>query len=167
MTLALTGVLVAPRRWRGLLALIGSGLAVGVSYSMLMLSWHLPSDVLGGFLVAATWMSLAVAALRAAGARWPARSGREAVARAGRRLPSMTPLVWAVVLMGSALLAALRALDADIMHGRTAFLAGALLIAALAWALAAGLAAVLGARGSSPGSDPAPTGAPRRRWPTG
>jgi len=39
----------------------------------LILAWHMPSDVLGGYLVAALWTALAVAALRAADRRWPAR----------------------------------------------------------------------------------------------
>jgi membrane-associated phospholipid phosphatase len=38
-----------------------------------MLAWHMPSDVLGGYLVASLWMALAVAALRGADRRWPPR----------------------------------------------------------------------------------------------
>jgi membrane-associated phospholipid phosphatase len=36
-----------------------------------MLAWHMPSDVLGGYLVATFWTALAVAAVRAADRRWP------------------------------------------------------------------------------------------------
>ncbi|MGI8558727.1 MAG: phosphatase PAP2 family protein, partial [Solirubrobacteraceae bacterium] len=82
MMIALCAVLVAPPALRPLAALLGTGLAVGVSYSILVLGWHFPSDVLGGFLVAGTWTSAAVAILWGAEARWPARSGREAVRRA-------------------------------------------------------------------------------------
>ncbi len=52
MMVALAAVLVAPRALRPLVALLGTGLAIGVSYSILVLGWHFPSDVLGGFLVA-------------------------------------------------------------------------------------------------------------------
>ena len=37
---------------------------LAVSVSLLMLAWHMPSDVIGGWFVAAFWMSLSVAALR-------------------------------------------------------------------------------------------------------
>jgi membrane-associated phospholipid phosphatase len=64
MTLALCAVLVAPRALRAVTALVAGALAVGVGYGVLVLHWHYPSDVLGGFLVAGLWASLAVAALR-------------------------------------------------------------------------------------------------------
>jgi membrane-associated phospholipid phosphatase len=86
MALALCAVLVAPPRWRPTLAVVGAGIAVAVSYALLTLGWHYPSDVLGGYLVAAVWMSGALAALWAAGERWPARSGREAAVRWGAAL---------------------------------------------------------------------------------
>ena len=85
MMVALSAVLVSPPVLRPLAALLGSALAVAVSCSMLILTRHYPSDVLGGFLVAGTWMSLTIALLwsskrrrvpqrgadeGAAGARW-------------------------------------------------------------------------------------------------
>lgn len=63
MTLALCAVLVAPPALRGAAAVLGGAFAVGVGYAVLVLGWHYPSDVLGGFLVAGLWTSLAVAAL--------------------------------------------------------------------------------------------------------
>jgi membrane-associated phospholipid phosphatase len=86
MALALCAVLVTPPRWRPTAAVLGAGLAVGVAYALLTLGWHYPSDVLGGYLVAALWTSLALAGLAAADARWPARTGREAAARWGAAL---------------------------------------------------------------------------------
>jgi membrane-associated phospholipid phosphatase len=65
MALAMCAVMVAPPRLRPTVAALGGGFAVAVSYSVLMLGWHFPSDVLGGFLVAATWTLLAVAVLNA------------------------------------------------------------------------------------------------------
>ena len=87
MMLALCAVLVSPRRLRPLVALLGTALAVGVSYSILVLGWHFPSDVLGGFLVAGGWTSLTLAGLwwargSLAGAHGP--SGRQP-RRRGRR----------------------------------------------------------------------------------
>ena len=78
MTLALCAVLVAPPALRGVAAMLGGAFAVGVAYAVLVLGWHYPSDVLGGFLVAGLWTSLAVAVLhrrRGARARRPSRMG--------------------------------------------------------------------------------------------
>ncbi len=63
MMIALGAVAVSPPLLRPLVALMGSGLAIAVSYSLLILALHYPSDVLGGFLVAGTWMSVTLAAL--------------------------------------------------------------------------------------------------------
>lgn len=63
MMVAVGAVLVAPPLLRPLAALLGGALAVAVSYSVLILVRHYPSDVLGGFLVAGTWTSLTLAAL--------------------------------------------------------------------------------------------------------
>src|SRR5437764_3057436 len=47
-------------------AVLGALFAAAVAYAILIIAWHFPSDVLGGFFVAATWVLLAVAALLAA-----------------------------------------------------------------------------------------------------
>ncbi len=71
--LALSVVLVAPRRLRpaALLAALAFMLAVGTA--LLIREWHLPSDVLGGYLTGTLWALLALAALRAFERRWPRR----------------------------------------------------------------------------------------------
>jgi membrane-associated phospholipid phosphatase len=84
MTLVLCALLVAPARLRPTIAALGSVFAVAVGFSLLILAWHMPSDVLGGYLLAALFVSLAVAALRAAGRRWPSGAGRLSPADAGR-----------------------------------------------------------------------------------
>jgi membrane-associated phospholipid phosphatase len=66
MALALCAVLAAPRRWRPFVALVGAAFTVLVGFSLLTLAWHMPSDVIGGLLVAGLWTSLAVAAVLAA-----------------------------------------------------------------------------------------------------
>jgi membrane-associated phospholipid phosphatase len=71
--LAVAAVLVAPARWRVPVALAGVVIAGAVGVALLMFGLHMPSDVLGGYLVVAFWTSIAVAALRYAEQRWPTR----------------------------------------------------------------------------------------------
>ncbi len=78
LALALCAVLVAPPRVRPLVAVLGAAFALAVGCALLILAWHMPSDVLGGYLMAALWMALAVAGLRAAERRWPAAGVRRA-----------------------------------------------------------------------------------------
>lgn len=78
MAIALCAVLVAPPRWRTRVAALGALLTLAVSFALLPLKWHFPTDVLGGYLMAGAWAGFGVAALRAADARWPlARSSSE------------------------------------------------------------------------------------------
>jgi membrane-associated phospholipid phosphatase len=63
MTLALCAVVAVPPTWRGATALVGSAFAVAVAYATLALTWHYPSDVLAGFLLAALAVSTALAIL--------------------------------------------------------------------------------------------------------
>jgi membrane-associated phospholipid phosphatase len=63
MSLALCTVIAAPARRRPAVAAAMAAFAIAVSYSFLELGWHYPSDVFGGFLVAATWTLLGVAGL--------------------------------------------------------------------------------------------------------
>jgi membrane-associated phospholipid phosphatase len=62
--LALCAVLVAPQRLRKPVALLGVVFVIAVASALLVLSLHMPSDVLGGVLLASLWMALAVAGLR-------------------------------------------------------------------------------------------------------
>jgi membrane-associated phospholipid phosphatase len=62
--LALCAVLVAPQAIRLIVAGLGAVFVAAVGFSLLMLGWHMPSDVLGGCLLAGLWMALAVSALR-------------------------------------------------------------------------------------------------------
>jgi membrane-associated phospholipid phosphatase len=76
LALELCAVLVAPARLRRVVAWAGGLFALAVGCALLIRAWHMPSDVLGGYLVAVLWTALAVAGLRAAERRWPVR-GRE------------------------------------------------------------------------------------------
>lgn len=73
LALVFSAILVAPRRLRPLVAGIGAAFALAVGGALLILAWHMPSDVVGGYLVATLWAALLVAALRAAERRWPRR----------------------------------------------------------------------------------------------
>jgi membrane-associated phospholipid phosphatase len=72
VALVLAAVFVSPARLRPLVSLLGAVFAVAVGVSLLILAWHMPSDVLGGFFVASFWGALALAVLRAVERRWPA-----------------------------------------------------------------------------------------------
>jgi membrane-associated phospholipid phosphatase len=71
--LALSAVLVAPRRARPVVAALGGVFALTVGAALLIRSWHMPSDVLGGYLLALLWSALAVAGVRWSERRWPSR----------------------------------------------------------------------------------------------
>ncbi|HYM44970.1 MAG TPA: phosphatase PAP2 family protein [Solirubrobacteraceae bacterium] len=92
LALVLCAVLVAPARRRAIVGALGAGFAVAVGCSLVILAWHMPSDVFGGYLLAALWVTLAVAGLRAADRRWPAarsglRPGSEGVRAVRARVP--------------------------------------------------------------------------------
>lgn len=131
MALALALVLVAPPAWRIAAAAAGGALALGISFSILALGWHLPSDVVGGYLVATAWCLLAVAGLRAAGARWADHSGRDAALRAldPRRARA---LAGSVGIAAVVVLAALAPEAAGYAERHTAFAAVAAAITAAA-----------------------------------
>jgi membrane-associated phospholipid phosphatase len=80
-SIAVAFLFVVPRDWRPLVAVCGVGLVAAVGCSVMALSWHYPSDVLGGILVATGWGFAALAGLRASEAapRWrPGQLGRRA-----------------------------------------------------------------------------------------
>lgn len=71
--LAISAVLVAPRRARPIVAMLAGAFALAVGAALLIRAWHMPSDVLGGYLLALSWTALAVAAVRWSERRWPPR----------------------------------------------------------------------------------------------
>jgi hypothetical protein len=145
MAWTLCMVLAVPGRMRPATAAFGAVVAVAVSYSFLVLGWHYPSDVLGGYLVATTWTLLGIAALRAA--RVPI--GRPRQADRERRIsvravltPPAAALILALLL--AALLAVARPHEvADYARAHGAFVLGAAGIAVLALGLATGMVLAL------------------------
>jgi membrane-associated phospholipid phosphatase len=90
MSLALSAVLVSPRDLRPAVAAIGTIFAVAVGFSLLVLAWHMPSDVFGGYLVAGLWSALALAALCFSEQRRPSQSQRKSGRAARARKPSLS-----------------------------------------------------------------------------
>lgn len=81
MSLALAILIVVPRAYRPLAAALGALFTVAVSFSILVLAWHFPSDVVGGYLVATAWGLTASAALQYVNERWPLPGSVREVAR--------------------------------------------------------------------------------------
>jgi membrane-associated phospholipid phosphatase len=149
MTLALCTVIAAPARRRPAVAAAMVAFTLAVCYSFLELGWHYPSDVFGGFLVAATWTLLGIAGLSI----YEARHGAGAdAAGAARRGPTVS-VVDALRPMG-ALLAAVAVCVAlvlvvrpqpviDYARGHEAFVLGVAAIGAVGLMIAFGLTLLL------------------------
>ena len=149
MSLALCLVLVVGPRLRPLAALAGAGYAVAVGYALVVLGFHLPSDVLGGYLVAATFTLVGAAALALAELRWPAVASSPKSAAGAMRPPALlsAPSLALLTLLGAAVTAIALAVlapgaTADVVEHPVAILAG-IGIALLGLTLTAGLARIL------------------------
>src|SRR3954466_14325688 len=88
MTLAVALMIIVPRAYRPLIAALGAIFTVAVSFSVLILHWHFPSDIVGGYLVATAWGLVTLPALRALNERWPERGTVRQAARAAVPAPS-------------------------------------------------------------------------------
>jgi membrane-associated phospholipid phosphatase len=143
MTLGLCAVIVVPVVARPVIAVLGCALAVGVSYSILLLRWHFPSDVLGGYLVAGMWISLALAALWWGQERWPARNATPSQPFGVRSLFLPLSVVGLIGGGGFGLILVRSHLSATYSTEHASLLIGATLIALLAATLAASVAAVM------------------------
>jgi membrane-associated phospholipid phosphatase len=143
MSLALCLVLVVGPRLRPLAALLGAGYAIAVGYALVVMGYHLPSDVLGGYLVAATFALLGTAALAALEAPRPARAPRATRPSAPLSAPALAAFA-AVLVVFAAVAVVVRDPGAPVsaLQHPTAVLAG-LGIAALGLALTTGLACVV------------------------
>lgn len=153
MTVALCAVMVAPPAYRAGVALVGFCVTVTLAYATLALTWHYPSDVSAGFLVAGFWVSLAIAWLR----------GVEVDDPEPDPLP---PFGWLIAVGAAGVLVATAAVwlaservPIDVADRATAA-AGALAIAALSLALM--VATVVAASERSESERPRRFAAPRR-----
>lgn len=81
VSIAIAFAFVVPARLLPAVAALGACLAAAMGWSVLVLNWHYPSDVVGGILVAGAWGFAVLAAVRFAaglGSRRPAQLGRRA-----------------------------------------------------------------------------------------
>ena len=156
MAMAIALVVVMPSRLRPVAAVVGMALALSISFSVVALGGHFPSDVVGGYLLATGWALVLLAGLRWAGERYPERTwrtGLATIARRGVEGVAAVGLVAALVagLFAAAGLAALiAARQPDLMafaQDNTAFLAVAGAIALTAAALLGAWAGALARRG--------------------
>lgn len=148
MTLGLLAVLVMPPRLRPSAAAVGGAFAICVSYAILVLGWHFPSDVVGGFFNASMWVLLAVGLLGAAEQRWPEPRRRWATVREGapRPVDQIAPIALgagAAAMIAAASLARPGDVARYVLE-RPTWTLGAVVIAGLAALLAATLARMLG-----------------------
>jgi membrane-associated phospholipid phosphatase len=115
MSLAMAGVMAAPRRGRLPAALIGSLIALAVGGSVVAWGWHFPSDVLAGYLLATGWALGITAGLYQADRRFPAsrRWAESALARASDRFATGGLALAAAGVTAGAVLATAGAVLAD------------------------------------------------------
>jgi membrane-associated phospholipid phosphatase len=141
MSLALCLVLVVGRRLRPLAAVVGAGYAIGVGYALVAAGWHLPSDVFGGYLVAASFTLLGAAALAALESRQPAADGGPTAIPWRALAAPLAALAGIGAVMTLAAIARTPDAAAGLRHVEALVVAFA--IAALGLALTAGLALAL------------------------
>jgi hypothetical protein len=138
-------VLVAPAAMRAATALAGGAFAVAVGYAVLVLKWHFPSDVIGGFLVAGTWAALALAGLRAVEREVP-----EPASGPGWRQTAYAAAAGGVLAaVAAALVGARSAVIAMYAMGRPMLVAAAVSIAVLALVLVTGVGAASAPRSTA------------------
>ncbi len=162
MSLALSSVLAVPGRLRPAVAALGALFAVAVSYSFLTLGWHFPSDVFGGFLVAATWTLLAVAGLLAAEARSYRGGGVRSInpVSIARTLSPVGAALAGGTFLAMIALATRPHAVVTYANAHKAWVVGALAIAALGFAISTAIVLTL----TPSDTGPAPTAAHRHRW---
>jgi membrane-associated phospholipid phosphatase len=112
-SIGLSAVLIAPARWRGVVALAAALFAAGVGILVVTADWHRPSDPLGSYA-----LTLAIAAWIVALIQQWGPDERDATRVEGRAPPSATVLArrleaaaiaaGALLFVGAVLLAALR-----------------------------------------------------------
>ncbi|HET9102932.1 MAG TPA: phosphatase PAP2 family protein [Solirubrobacteraceae bacterium] len=160
MALCLSAVLAAPSRWRPRVGALMAVFAIAVCYSFLELTWHFPSDVLGGFMVASIWGLAGAGVLFWAEERWPSGHGVGGEGREPVSIASVLRPAGGVVAACGAVVAgvALARPHAVIGYasGHSAFVLGALAIAVSGLAIAGGasLALTRGGPGGVGGSGP-------------
>jgi membrane-associated phospholipid phosphatase len=139
MALVLTSVLAAPTRLRPAVAAVGAMLSIAVGYSLLAASVHYPSDLLGGFLVAAIWTLATVAVQRTAKRRRPTARASGSVVSVRAALGAPGAVLLAALVLGAILLAVYPHDIVAYARAHQAFVVGAAGIAAVSLTLSTGV----------------------------
>lgn len=145
MSLALALVIVVPPQVRPVTAVVAGLYAAVMGVGLLLLGWHFPSDVIGGFLLTAAFAAAAIAWLRAGGDDGSPPTVVPAVRVRAGVIAAL--LLAGAVAVGAAVAVGVRVSDIDQLaqYGRlhTAFFGGAAAIVALALALPGAVAALM------------------------
>jgi membrane-associated phospholipid phosphatase len=145
MSLAMALMIVVPTGLRWIAAAGGCAYAAGVGVAVIALDWHRPSEVIGAYLVVASWTGLVMAVLTLAGEdpeREPGRLGRAATLVAG-----VLGAAFALVVA----LAAARRLDLhQLVYDRTTFAVASAVCAAACAAIGAVTTALVQRATASP-----------------
>src|SRR4051812_42701550 len=132
MALSLALLIIVPRAYRPVTAALGAAFTIAVSFSVLILEWHFPSDVVGGYLIATGYGLATFAALRYANDRWPEQGTMRRAAKEAINAPSPAAIARTVLALAvvGALIAATKAHEiASFADRHTAFVAVASAIA--------------------------------------
>jgi len=140
-SLAAALVLVSPGGLRVLAAALGAAYAAGVGVATVLLGWHYPSDVAGGYLVVAFWAFLVVAVVRFRPTLRRPAAMEPALRKAAAWVLAAAFLLVLCVGVGIALARAPELIAT--VRGRTTFFASAALLTGLAFAVLVALAAAL------------------------
>ena len=153
MAIALALVLVVPTRARPLAAVLGLVFALAVSFCVVALGSHFPSDIVGGFLLATFWTLVVAAALAATSSRWPERTGRTRLTASLQRAADWTTtagtaalaamVLGVLALVGAALLFSRFADLVSFAGQRTSVVAVVVAIAVAAAAVVGGVTVAL------------------------
>jgi membrane-associated phospholipid phosphatase len=139
MALVLALILVTPARLRPLVAGLGAVFAAAVGYSLLTIGSHFPSDVFGGFLVAAAWSVLTAAMLHELEARLgPSPSPASPITVREALIPLAVAMLAILVLAMIALLSDPQSI-LSYLRTHTAMIVGTVLIAALSTTVSTGV----------------------------
>src|SRR4051794_22820855 len=145
MALSLALLIIVPRAYRPLVASLGAIFTIAVSFSVLILAWHFPSDIVGAYLIATAWGLVTFAALSSVNARWPERGTVREKALQALPAPSVATIAKAAVAAAvvAAIVAASRAHQiADFAGRHTAATAVASAIAVAAAVLLAAVVSI-------------------------
>ncbi len=117
MSLAIALVVSMPARLRPAAAAFGLGVVVAVSYSLVTLGGHFPSDVVGGYLLATGTALALLAGVRAAETRYPDREGRRKAAFTARRWTERLAAVGLAAGLGIGVLGAVALAGLAVLRG--------------------------------------------------